>query len=179
MIFCDLDGVLVDFIGPALTLHDRDANRVLSEWPAGVFDVCHVLGMSGTQFWKKIDSRGFRFWESLPDYPWTDAMIEILNCHDFVIASSPSWSPDSSSGKVGWMQAKFGRGFRAYMLGTRKELLANPDAILIDDNESNCEKFESAGGQAILFPRPWNRLAGISDPMPFVVESLRRAGVEV
>jgi len=28
--------------------------------------------------------------------------------------------------------------------------------LLIDDNAKNCEKWEKAGGKAVLVPRPWN-----------------------
>lgn len=174
MILVDMDGVLCDFMGPAVRLHDFDAEKVQSEWPSGEFDVCKVLGIAPMKFWERIDRQGFRFWESLPEYQWTQELIGIVNCHEFVIASCPSWSPDSSSGKVGWLHKKFGRSFRAYMLGQRKELLAGPGRVLIDDNEDNCRKFVMAGGDAILFPRPWNRLAGITDPMTHVVKELAK-----
>jgi len=40
-----------------------------------------------------------------------------------------------------------------------KHLFANPHTILIDDYEGNVDKFRENGGEAILFPQPWNRLA--------------------
>lgn len=37
----------------------------------------------------------------------------------------------------------------------KKEDFAAPDAILIDDNLENCEKFSEAGGKTIFIPTPW------------------------
>jgi 5'(3')-deoxyribonucleotidase len=42
-------------------------------------------------------------------------------------------------------------------MAPRKELLAVESAVLIDDNEDNIEKFVSAGGSGVLWPRRWNK----------------------
>lgn len=37
-----------------------------------------------------------------------------------------------------------------------KSCLAHPDSILIDDCDENVDKFNDAGGKAILVPQDWN-----------------------
>lgn len=176
MIFLDMDGVICDFVGSAARLHCRQADELVSEWPAGVFDICHVLGVSATQFWSRVDRAGEAFWTYLNDYPWTSQLIELVQGHDegFVISTSPSRSHHSSAGKVRWLQMKFGMPFRSYMLGEQKHLLAKPGAVLIDDNEASVLKFRDHGGEAILFPQPWNSLGRVDDPVGYVSDELNR-----
>lgn len=173
MIFVDLDGVCVDFIGAALLLHGRDVEATLADWPNAVWDVSTVLGIKPAEFWKTIDEAGEDWWATLPAYPWMAPLLEMVaKKDDFIFATSPSRFAGSSSGKVRWMQRTFGRSWRSYMLGEHKHLFAKPGALLIDDNEAACEKFEAHGGKAILFPQPWNSLGRHADPLVFVKQRL-------
>ena len=75
------------------------------------------------------------------------------------------------------MQNRFGRGFRDFLIGPPKWICARPDQLLIDDNDGNVESFRERGGQAILFPQPWNlnhRLCG--DRMGYLSDELSKAG---
>ena len=74
----------------------------------------------------------------------------------FHISTSPSRAPASSMGKVHWLQQFFDPRFRQYMLGSHKYLMAKPGVVLIDDSDVKCTKFIEAGGDAIVFPQPWN-----------------------
>ena len=178
MLLIDLDGVLVDFVGSALRLFqgEAEAEATLFDWPRGEWDIAKVLGVSTGEFWKRVDHAGEDWWATLPEYPWAQTLLRVISDQDeFVIASSPSLHQCSAAGKVRWMQGRFHEGFRSYMLGEHKHLLAGPGRTLIDDSERNCERFEAAGGTAILFPRPWNRLGAITDPAGFVIEGLAHA----
>lgn len=176
MILMDMDGVMVDFVGGAARLFDRDVEELMESWPAGQFDICPVLGVSATQFWSRIDRAGEEWWAYLEDYPWTRDLIEMMSVHDggFVISTSPSRSCHSSSGKVRWLQSRFGGSFRGYMLGEHKHLMAKPGAILVDDNEVSVLKFREHGGEAVLFPQPWNSLGRVVDPLGYLAGELDR-----
>lgn len=173
-IFLDMDGVLCDFMWDALVANDRHPVKTLQDWPIGTFDVCEVIGVAPEEFWKRIDKRGHRFWSELAEYQWTRELVSLVAEFDpsWFVSTSPSQSPDSSSGKVEWLQIRFGKDFRRYMLGPSKELLAKPGAVLIDDREESVETFREHGGEAVLFPQPWNSLGAMADPVNHVRQQL-------
>jgi len=170
IIYLDLDGVVVDFVSAALKLFD--AEHLQKDWPPGEWDITNVLGVSATDFWSRVDARGELFWKNLQVYPWAGCLLNLIDDYEWYYATSPSRSHRSSSGKVLWMQEQHGTHFRRYVLGEHKHLLAKSDALLIDDNQKNVERFVENGGKSILFPRPWNRLHHIDEPMGYVKEML-------
>lgn len=175
MIYLDLDGVLCDFAGSAIRLfrEPEEAAAILDNWPRGEWDIHKILNVSPATFWQRIDTAGEDWWALLPEYQWAQTLLRVVADHDeFTIASSPSLHPSSSAGKIRWMKSRFHDGFRAWMLGEHKHLLAGPGRTLIDDSERNCERFTAAGGRAILFPAPWNTLGGVVDPVSYVVNKL-------
>lgn len=159
-VFLDLDGVLVDFFGAALRTHGRP--ELIDSYPAEQYEIHEVLSISKTQFWKPMSDAVW--WTDLAPYPWFDELLAIVRrmprSGGFSVATSPSHAPGSAAGKVQWMQKHFGREFRDYMIGPQKHRLAQPGAVLIDDNDENIAKFTESGGQAILFPQPWNAMHG-------------------
>ncbi len=55
----------------------------------------------------------------------------------------------------------------------KKQKFARPNVLLVDDWEKQVDPFIEAGGQAILFPQPWNRNHEFaSDPLKYVLDSL-------
>jgi 5'(3')-deoxyribonucleotidase len=163
----DMDGVLVDFVGGAATLIGYDPS-VVNTW-----DYYPLIGKTENEFWRAIDAAGSDFWATLPIYPWAlDLYRECKAIAPTIFLTSPSQCPSSMHGKLRWMQDNFGRQFRDYLVGPKKEFCATPDTILIDDSDANCKKFQAAGGRPILFPRPWNENRGIAEPYSFVLEQL-------
>lgn len=157
-IFVDMDGVLVDFSSAALRLHGAEE----IDWPPGEWDFAKVLGITRGEFWGKIDSLGSAFWANLEPYPWSEELLDLVaSTAPFSILTSPSLSPSCSKGKLLWlaqhMPRRNGRVFRDFLIGPSKHLVAKDSRVLIDDSDSNAEKFRAAGGEVILFPRLWNR----------------------
>lgn len=171
----DMDGVLVDFVTAALRLHGR--MDVEENWPAGTWDFPTVLGISDREFWHPIHEAGAEFWASLTSYPWCDELLSLIaDSGNWSILTSPSHDPYCSAGKIRWLQERFGRGFRNFLVGPPKWLCARPDQLLIDDNDSNVRNFRARGGQAILFPQPWNENHALTiDRIGYVREQLERA----
>lgn len=156
-ILLDMDGVLVDFFTAALRVHGME--HLADNWPAGEWDMAKVMGISEGVFWRKIDDSAANgsFWFRMEKYKWADELIELCEQSGRVIlASTPSQDPECAKQKIQWMYSNRGTGFRWYMLGPHKDLLARPGSVLIDDNDGNVSKFKAAGGEAILFPQPWN-----------------------
>ena len=171
----DMDGVLVDFVTAALRLHDR--MDVRENWPAGTWDFPTVLGISAREFWRPIHEAGAEFWASLAPYSWCDELLSLIaESQHWSILTSPCSDPYCSAGKIIWLQQRFGRGFRDFLVGPPKWLCARPDQLLIDDNDSNVEQFRARGGRAILFPQPWNENHALAhDRMGYVREKLAQA----
>jgi len=97
-------------------------------------------------------------------YPWVESMMGSLlrrfpeRC---TILTSPTWHGSSAQGKIAWMNRVLApiagkRAFRDYVITPQKHLLANASALLIDDRQFAVKSFADHGGQALLFPQPWN-----------------------
>jgi 5'(3')-deoxyribonucleotidase len=154
MIFLDMDGVLCDFISAAFAVHGSKYDP--KSYPSGEFDCEKILGCSKAEFWQKIDFCGESFWENLEPYDYTIRLVnELQQLGNVVIATSPSRSPYSYSGKRRWLQ-KMGLSHLDSMFGSKKWLMAGSGRILIDDAIHNTEAWEQHGGASILVPQPWN-----------------------
>ncbi len=178
-IFVDLDGVLVDFISAALECHGATIAR--DDWPPAEWSVPKILGISKSEFWRKIDDLGHTFWADLQPYAWKDPLIAAVSSIDsrWTIATAPSMNPACPHGKILWMRKHLpkesNRDFMRFMIGRDKHALAGPSAILIDDSDEKINDFTAAGGIGILFPQPWNTRHDITDPLPHVISRLVQA----
>lgn len=156
LVLIDMDGVLADFARHALARFDR--LDLLDTWPSGQYEIHEIVGIPQDEFWGTLDQEGPEFWAGLPELPWAAELCDLVRekVGNFHISTSPSRAPASSMGKVHWLQRFFDPRFRRYMLGSHKYLLAKPGVVLIDDSDEKCKKFIEAGGDAVLFPQPWN-----------------------
>lgn len=161
MILLDLDGVLADFWGDALRTHGRVVDYATR--PPGEYDIPKALGISDAEFWAKIDANGnaWPFWAFMRLYPWAKQLYEGLKALDdgLVFVSSPPEASFASAGKITWIQTHFGcEAARDLLLvpSEHKRLLASRRTVLLDDSSKNCAQFRAAGGEAVLFPQPWN-----------------------
>lgn len=160
--FIDMDGVVCDFVRAALELHvgtSYEIEMILNEWPKGEYRIERVLGISTDQFWEPIASCGEDFWALLNELHSGMQLVESLreDNRKFVFLTSPAMCSSSSSGKVRWLQRRFGADFRDYILcPTSKSLLAGPGRVLVDDSDRNCEEWKACGGTSIVWPQPWN-----------------------
>jgi 5'(3')-deoxyribonucleotidase len=113
-------------------------------------------------FWEWISRRT---WEMMPksDQFWLlDAAADLVGRENVLIATAPTKSPDCLFGKYQWIEQHVPSWCkRQYSVTPRKEWLAQPGYLLIDDCDKNVESFINPpdgrpGGDAILCPRPWN-----------------------
>lgn len=162
-VYMDMDGVLCNFVRSILRLFDvpdevTDA-QLWAQHP-GEYQIQKVLGISVNQMWDRVEESGSDFWANLLPYPWMEGLWRAAKTHDryVCILSSPSYDPQSLAGKLMWLQNKdrFGRRFRDHVFTGEKQLLARPDAVLIDDSELKINAFIAAGGQGLLFQQSWN-----------------------
>lgn len=170
-LFCDMDGVLVDFVGGASKLFHYDP-CIIDRW--GYFP---LIGVTEQQFWDRIKGVGSRFWYDLPAYSYHDDVMQVCGEFDpeFQILTKPGREdvgPSSAKGKIAWLHKMYGTHFDRYFVGAHKHRCAGPDAVLIDDVEKNCEAFRAHGGHAILFPQQYNENRKIKDPVRYLRQQL-------
>lgn len=177
IIYLDLDGVCTNFIKSCIRAHKLSYTDTVNKWKRdylGVFSAFKVFGINNSQFWKAIDREGETFWSDMEAYDWFKPLYnELSKIGDVIFLTSPSQSPKSHSGKIKWLQNQFNQNFKDYVITPRKELLASPDTVLIDDCPKNIEKFQNAGGRVILFPQFWNSKEEVSDKVNYVLDNLK------
>lgn len=149
-ILLDMDGVLCDWSGAVWRLFDQ-AGKQAADWRLE-----NYLGVTEQQMWEAVDAEGPYFWANLQEHPWYLDLMNLVSEYPWTLATSPSKDPQCALGKRLWMQEHYGHNFTSYMMGGQKWLMAGPGKVLIDDSDKNCDAFEKHGGQAIVFPQPWN-----------------------
>src|SRR5258708_2072308 len=123
-VWIDLDGVLVDFVGGAKKIHNKENVQL----PLGQWEIAPYFGLSNNAFWKPI---GRDFWAELQFC--SDAM-EILgiiestfgfeNC---CLLSAPNKDVDCASGKIQWIANNLPSYWHAnkYCICSNKEMVAH------------------------------------------------------
>ena len=173
-VLLDMDGVLTDFVGAAITLHGKRPEAILANWPRGTHWLHEVLKVDLTTFWRPLNAQAETFWRTLAPYPWTRAVLDWVESvpPNWAICTSPSRDPSCPRGKMEWLYANIRPAFRDVAMTPKKHLLANPRTVLIDDTERMVERFADAGGHSILFPQAWNYKGAMADPWAHVLAEL-------
>lgn len=179
-IFVDLDGVLIDFVTVAMRMCGAYVPE--NEYPENcgwdilkatniIRDRKGLTPISKQYFWDGLD---YGFWRSLKCYPGAREFVNTLESYGEVFfATSPTLSSECVAGKYDWVKDHFPDYRRKLIIATSKHVLADEESVLIDDRDRNCSKFISAGGRAILVPRPWNILGHTPYTYNFVYSLLR------
>jgi hypothetical protein len=120
-------------------------------------------------FWGAL---GRKFWASIPKTPicdWLLARASHLVGRENVFVLTRTLHSESLAGKHDWVTSRLPEWIHDQMITcARKEVCARSDALLIDDNQDNIQAFLRAGGEAIMYPRPWNDLGYIEDAKSFI-----------
>ena len=135
-IYCDMDGVLVDFESGYEKLTGIDLK---GEYRPGVED-----------FWKPIEQAGVKYWASLKWMPDGKQLWGYIKQYTPELLSAPSKSESSKIGKYVWVKNNLPGTKLILRYASRKKELANPESILIDDRQVNIDQWEAAGGIGIL-----------------------------
>ena len=176
-IFCDLDGVLCDLVAGMIPFYGFDNYEIpnhsynFEDW---------TFYAEGNPF--KISNNSLSnlfedqyFWESLPKYSWSDKLLKkcfkLVGEENVFILSAPSGGA-SCHGKLNWLKKNYPEIGDRYILTPHKHLLAQDDAILIDDSDWKVDKFRENRGHAVLFPQDWNSNHSIKNPLKYTVDEL-------
>lgn len=154
-----MDGVLVDFDGGVNRFFGKNPQYgPKRDWE---FDYQGDFNMTPQQFWKCL---GHDFWSTLGFTKEGMGVLEMLYSRGLekqvCLLSSPTLEPGCWSGKAQWVKDNLPHFYhgKQFILSYDKLWNVQPDALLIDDRYETCSKWVAAGGQAFVFPRPWNPL---------------------
>jgi hypothetical protein len=170
-VFLDMDGVLADFMGGAHKAHGREYD--VATYPKGCWEIADHWQMPVDEFWAGIHAVRY-FWELLDFYPWMNELLTLAAEHgsEVKLLTSPARSPFCYSGKRAWCDQFIPKGIELIICKS-KHLIAGPNRLLIDDGDHNVDPWRKHGGQAILFPQPWNDYWHMADdPMAHVRRNL-------
>jgi hypothetical protein len=134
-IYCDMDGVLVDFEKGYEELTGRNIKGQ------------HVSG--GPDFWDPITKAGASFWIKLAWMPDGKQLWEYIKQYNPVLLSAPSREESSKIGKYVWVKREMPGTKLILRSAERKQEFATPQSILIDDRKDNIDRWKEAGGIGI------------------------------
>ena len=148
-IYCDMDGVLVDFESGYEKLTGIDLK---GEYRPGVED-----------FWKPIEQAGVKYWASLKWMPDGKQLWGYIKQYTPELLSAPSKSESSKIGKYVWVKNNLPGTKLILRYASRKKELATPESILIDDRQVNIDQWEAAGGIGILHTSADNTISQLKE----------------
>jgi len=139
-IYCDMDGVLVDF------------DKQFEKASGGITPREYEEKNGREAFWNLIDNEnGVGFWVGMPWMPNGKQLWEYIKPNNPILLSSPSRSNSSRLGKRLWVRNNL-PGTKLILANSyNKKNYADSNNILIDDRPSNIDQWKAAGGIGILF----------------------------
>jgi 5'(3')-deoxyribonucleotidase len=150
VIYLDVDGVLANWVGAINDWADKPVNTPWHDYLGyrgiGITDEQTHEYMSNVSFWTNI--------ELLPKAKELLALCKSIS--RTYICTRPFPHPNCLYGRAVWLEEKLGVNIRDVIFCHDKELLANEHSVLIDDNPTNIENFSKSGGNAMLYPQPYN-----------------------
>jgi hypothetical protein len=133
-IYCDMDGVLVDFDKGYKDLTGTEAS----------FDT------DPKQFWEPISKAGAAFWIKLKWMPDGKQLWDYIKQYNPDLLSAPSREESSKIGKRVWVKRELPGVKLILRSADRKQEFATPNSILIDDRADNIQRWKDAGGIGIV-----------------------------
>jgi len=159
----DMDGVVADFVTALCKTHALSSpyDNGYERWD--IESSTEFGHMSRNQMFKPC--RDAAWWENIPKTPEADHIVEtcleLVGIENIVVCTATTLPVGAcTDGKIAWWKKLYPKvGLHDRVIATpHKHFLASPYSILIDDKESNIDDFQQHGGNAMMIPRPWNRL---------------------
>jgi len=133
-LYCDMDGVLVDFDKGYKKLTGNDLNGE---------------HRTDTDFWDPINKAGYDFWINLEWMGDGKRLWKYIEKHNPKLLSAPSRQEDSRVAKLDWVYKELPGVDLILRSAKNKKEFAAPKSILIDDRIANINDWREAGGIAI------------------------------
>ena len=152
IIYLDLDGVIINWVKGIFNWFEipYDPSKV-THWDS----MYEITNTTKQGFWTKIKFSAF--WENLDFYPDSRLFIDRIKKYgEVILLSSPAYG--CAGYRQNWIEKNLPEFFNNghYILTPSKWTCAHKNTILIDDSDENYQKFIQNGGNAIIYPQPWN-----------------------
>ena len=134
-LYCDMDGVLVDF--------DKGYKKLTGNDLDGVH-------RTDTDFWDPINKAGYDFWINLEWMGDGKRLWKYIEKHNPKLLSAPSRQEDSRVAKLDWVYNELPGVHLILRSAKHKKDFAGPNNILIDDRTDNIDGWIQSGGIGIL-----------------------------
>lgn len=134
-IYCDMDGVLVDFDKGYFKLTGRDISGTYS---------------NDNNFWDPINQAGYDFWRNLEWMSDGKELWDYIKKYEPELLSAPSRQPESRVAKHDWVKENLPNVILNLRSAKHKKDFAAPNHILIDDRIDNINSWVETGGIGIL-----------------------------
>lgn len=135
-IYCDMDGVIVDF--------ERGYNDLTNKKTPGVDST-----YDKEDFWGVITKAGVKFWADLNWMSDGQQLWGYIKQYNPKLLTAPSREESSRIGKQEWINKNIPGISVIFKQAKDKKDLATPEAILIDDRKDNIQQWVDAGGIGI------------------------------
>jgi PAS domain-containing protein len=135
-IYCDMDGVLVDF--------DRGYQELTG------ITAKHADAQGVDKFWEPLTKAGAAFWIKLKWMSDGKQLWDYIKKYNPELLSAPSREESSKLGKRVWVKRELPGVKLILKYASQKQEYASPTSILIDDREKNIKQWEAAGGIGIF-----------------------------
>ena len=147
-IYCDMDGVLVDF------------NKGYYELTGVDLEGRHL---NDTNFWDPINKAGYDFWINLEWMSDGKKLWSYIEKYGPELLSAPSRQNDSRVAKHDWVERELPGVHLILRSAKHKKDFASKNHILIDDRVDNIMDWVGAGGVGILHKNTEDTILQLKD----------------
>jgi hypothetical protein len=156
LIFCDMDGVLVDF--------DKGYEELTGK------NTKHADLQDKNEFWgllaRSLKDKGlteYDYWVNLPWMPDGQTLWDYIKGYNPYILTAPSRDPGSKQGKREWVERLDGMKKLYFKPAHLKPEYSGKNRILIDDRKDTIDKWNEAGGIGIFHTSAANTIKQLKD----------------
>ena len=161
IIFCDLDGVLVDFDKGYSQLMKNYSQLIKNHSPHTYIshtDTPHADVQVKKEFWKTFNNAisstnisEFKYWSELEWMPDGKQLWSYIKKYNPYILTAPTFNPESKEGKSLWVTKHLDNVRKLYFKSSStKAEYSRKNRILIDDRAATVDDWNARGGIGIL-----------------------------